>query len=99
MMKNNLSPAMLDMLRTLARRNKREAERHGTDNRFVEASDLVMDVAGGYESGLAWRIADRTYGALLRRGLVEHDATYDGLIAVSAAGVAALEAAAEEAGR
>jgi hypothetical protein len=36
-------------------------------NQPVEPGETVMDCARAYEGGLAWRIADNTLGALIRR--------------------------------
>jgi hypothetical protein len=36
-------------------------------NQPVEPGETVMDCARAYEGGLAWRIADNTFGALIRR--------------------------------
>lgn len=52
-----------------------------------ELGQLVMEQAGNYDGGLAWRIADRTAGALLRRGWL---ALNGDLVSVTDEGRAAL---------
>ncbi len=45
-----------------------ESERHPKGP--AEVSTIVMECATAYEGALAWRTADRTLGACLRRGWV-----------------------------
>jgi hypothetical protein len=53
-----------------------------------ELGALVMECAMAYEGGLSWRIADRTAGALLRRGWLRLDGD---VVFITDAGTAALE--------
>lgn len=57
-----MTSAQRDML-IMARRN----------TGHIELGALVMECAGAYRGGLAWRIADRTAGACLRRGWIALD--------------------------
>lgn len=84
MIASRMTAAQFDTLR-LADRMTRRGE--------VECSELVMERARAYVGGLAWRIADRTVGALFQRALIERDPACDDLIRVTGRGREALEAA------
>jgi hypothetical protein len=85
-----MTEAQRRMLSLLARWGRIESEKHGPDNDWLQVSELVMEQAACYHDALAWRRADRTFGALRRRGLVEYCAENDDLVRVSAAGRAEL---------
>jgi hypothetical protein len=87
---DTLSDSMLYMLRQLAQANAHAGAKFGYFDRFIDQSQLVMLCAESYDNGLAWRIADRTLGALLRRGLIDRHPAIDDLIAISAEGIRAI---------
>jgi hypothetical protein len=83
-----MSASQAAMLRAIDR-NQRLAS---GGYRELEIGEIVMNCAEAYEGGLAWRIADRTLGALLRRGWLEMDGDFARLTDAGREALAAVDA-------
>lgn len=87
------SKAQLAMMRDIKCTVAREISKHGLDGGWIEIGEVVMDRAYDMRAGgLSWRNADRTIGAIDRRGWLEHHPNADDLIRLSESGIRVLEA-------
>lgn len=89
---NELTPAQQRMIRALWNAQRIDEQKHGADQGWQELGVVVMDEAYGLPNGIGWTIANRVYGALERKGWIEHHPTYDDLIRLTEAARAAVQA-------
>lgn len=94
----DLTSPQFHMLVKLYRWNLFQMRKHGRDEAWTEMSEMVMEAAEGLPDGIGWTTANRIFGALERKGYIEHMPANDDLVRVSERAVLMLETAEREQG-